>query len=219
MLGDEKNIDRYYRGKIITAADLNKLLDRLERLEKLRGDQSIDTYGPEGGLSVTKFIVPIKRFRLYTPLSVGGTAEAYSVGLDTNGVLQQSTTADLRVKDVYGEHFGAALDYGEGRYLSDSSNHLEVIHIAHIAREIKFRLVESLTRFTQSAEAIVTQWSHGYKPTANVDVYNMEWTADDIYEFSGSIDSVGYAKYNEILGIYNIWQIQCDSPVESSASL
>lgn len=217
-----KKLEHYYPTKIITAADLNIIIDRLNRLENLSGDQQIQVSADQLGtyLSLSKYIPAIKRFRLYGGLSVGGTAEGNLVYLDENGIIQiLDSVPDILVKDRYGQHFGFEGDYGFCFDISDRDKYFDILSIHHIARCIKFRLVDSLTRFTDKAEAIVTQWSDGYKPTANVDVYNMEWTANDIYEFSGETDSVGYAMFDDILRRYNIWQIQCGPVVESSASL
>jgi len=223
MFVSPKKIDRYFEGKVISAADLNAIISRLERLEKLTGDEQIVVSGgPEGTrLSISKYIPLIRRFRLYEDLLVGETADARIVYRNKYDALVPTTSSgpDFKVIDSFGQFFGFTGDYGWCKNISDSIEPWEIISIAHIARFIKFRLIGSLTRFTESASASVVHYYDGYIPPGNVDVYNLEWRANDIYEFSGGSNSIGLAIYNDVKRRYEVWQIQCSDPVESSASL
>lgn len=220
MFGLSKKIDAYYPGKIITAADLNAILARLEKLENIGCDPQVQIMDGPGGLhlSLAKYIVPIRRFQLYGNLIVGGTAEAKIVFRDVNNVLQSTANPEFEVIDTFGEHFGIAGDYGWCFTLSDSTKRWEILSIHHIARTIKFELLQHLSRHIEYAEAIVRRWSDGYKPPTNVNVYNLEWASGGIFEFVAPATAVGLAIFNDVLRIYEIWQIQCDADGPSSSS-
>ena len=126
-----RKIDRYFPGKVITAKDLNAILDRLDQLSNIFSDQQVNIVSSANGIGIklAKHITEIRRFYLLEDLAREGSANAELLYLDVNLALQHHTATQFQVKDVLNIFDGVIGDQGYCVKMSDTGNFWEIIQM------------------------------------------------------------------------------------------
>jgi hypothetical protein len=98
--------------------------------------------------------------------------------------------------------------------LKPDSTRYEVVWMEQKAQLISFRLLTRLlSSNASSASAVVLQFWNGRDPdpsSSGVTVYNRGTDYSGIYKYSGDANAVGYAAWNEKLGLYQIIALEGD---------
>lgn len=228
-MGFKNNIpDNWKSGEFLLAKDLNALLERVKRLEKLSVVAPLQLANTAVGqtLSFGGSIHEIRRFVLAENLNYASRASSYLYFYDSDNILTINSETSFYVRDIFGKFWGNAGDYGYAikPYNRRTDNDWEVIAVANIAKWIQFRVCAAFSTEERSFSGRVIKYWEGYEPSNTVEILNMPRSVGgdcensnssgigdqiDGYEYSANECDFGIATYNNILRNYEIINLQC----------